>query len=317
MSWLVHVDDAVTEPYCEVPGLVAFEQACRQHDCHAPFDEHTLLSLQGLRSVPHARLSVRDGGELVACAVLTEALDSWYIEVAVVPSHRRRGLGRALAQAAAAHVASHGGGLLRTWVHEIGPAVAVLARDAQIQRTLLVLRRCLTGSLPDVGVPTRALRQDERDAWLVLSNAAFAGHPENGGWTRRDLDWRVDLPWTALDRWPVVAEGDRLLAGVWTKLEERSSCGELYVVAVDPASQGRGLGKAVVAAALRRLAEAGCRSANLYVDADNTSAVALYRGAGFVDGDVHRCLQLSVSATGTATGRTMPAGAGGQVQAGL
>lgn len=180
-----------------------------------------------------------------------------------------------------------------------------------------MLRRCLDGTPPEVEAPTRPLRDDERDAWLELSNAAFVGHPENGGWTRRDLDWRVELPWTSLQRWPVVSAADRLLAGVWTKIEEGSASGELYVVAVDPASQGRGLGKVVVAAALRGLAQAGCRSAHLYVDADNTAAVRLYRWAGFVDGSVHRCLQLSVSPTGTASPSTFPAGASGQVHAGL
>ena len=317
MSWSVQVDDACLEGFRDVPGLTVFERHCREYDAHAPFDEHTLLSLQGRRRVPHARLTVRDGGQLVGCAVLTEALESWYVEVAVLPSHRRRGAGAALARAAAGHVARHGGGLLRTWVHELSPAVSALARDAEVERTLLVLRRCLTGSLPEVAVPTRSLRNDERDAWLALSNAAFRGHPENGGWARRDLDWRMDLSWTSLERFPVVVDGDRLLAGVWTKVEEGSSCGELYVVAVDPASQGRGLGKAVVAAALRHLAETGCTSANLYVDADNTAAVALYRGAAFQDGDVHRCLQLSVSPTGRATSSTLPAGASGQVHAGL
>ena len=64
MSWVVHVDDAVSELCREVHGLATFERACREHDRHAPFDEHTLLSLQGLRSVPHARLSVRAGCEL-------------------------------------------------------------------------------------------------------------------------------------------------------------------------------------------------------------------------------------------------------------
>jgi len=301
MSWTVENTDALSQNYGEVPGLGTFERLCWRADNHAPFDDHTLLSLQGLRRVAHARLTIRDGDALAACAVLTEALDSWYVEIAVRPSHRRRGLGRALTEAATEHVASHGGGNLRTWVHELTPAVTALSRDAHVERTLLVLRRCLDGRLPEAEVPTRPLRDDERDAWLELSNAAFAGHPENGGWTRRDLDWRIDQPWTALNRWPVVADGDRLLAGVWTKVEEASASGELYVVAVHPDQQGQGLGKAVVAAALRHLAMVGCRSAHLYVDAANTAAVRLYRGTGFLDGDVHRCIQTTITALQQAT----------------
>ena len=309
MSWVVQVDDALSNGFEKVPGLTAFEQACRDADDHAPFDEHTLLSLQGLRRVPHARLSVRIGGQLVACAVLTEAIESWYVEVAVLPSHRLRGLGRALGRAATDHVASHGGGRVRTWVHEVGPATAALALGAHVQRTLLILRRELAGPLPTPAVATRPMRPQECDSWLALSNAAFAGHPENGGWTRRELDWRMDLPWTDLARWPVVADGHRLLAGVWTKVEAGSSSGELYVVAVDPQSQGRGLGRAVVAAALASLAEAGCRSAHLYVDSDNLAAVALYRASGFLDGDVHRCLERSVAPAARGVAASDPASA--------
>ena len=304
MSWAVQVDDVLSGHFVEVAGLGTFERACRVHDQHAPFDEHTLLSLHGLRRVPHARLSVSDGADLLACAVLTEALECWYIELAVLPSHRGRGLARALAQAATEHVASHGGGLVRSWVHEVSPGVAALARHAQVQRTLLVLRRDLLATPPGPGASTRPLGAAERGAWLALSNAAFAGHPENGGWTRRDLDWRMDLPWTSLARWPVVADGDRLLAGVWTKVEKGSTSGELYVVAVHPESQGRGLGQVVVAAALRQLAGAGCRTAHLYVDADNAAAVSLYRGFGFLDGEVHRCLQVTVPRPGTVPGRS-------------
>ena len=77
--------------------------------------------------------------------------------------------------------------------------------------------------------------------------------PENGDWQRRDLDWRVDAPWTDATCWPVVEDDGRLIAGVWTKVEPAAAHGELYVVAVDPIAQGKGLGRVVVAGALRRL----------------------------------------------------------------
>jgi len=108
MAWSVLISDALSEGCAKIPGLEVFARRCRQHDHHASFDEHWLLSLHGQRRVPHARLTVRDGTNLVGCAVLTEALDSWYAEVAVLPSHRQRGLSRALTDAATEHVASHG-----------------------------------------------------------------------------------------------------------------------------------------------------------------------------------------------------------------
>lgn len=56
------------------------------------------------------------------------------------------------------------------------------------------------------------------------------------------------------------------------------------MIAVDPSRQGSGLGRALVLGGLASLAERGCRTGMLYVDASNQSAVGLYRALGF---DVH------------------------------
>ena len=53
-------------------------------------------------------------------------------------------------------------------------------------------------------------------------------------------------------------------------------------IGVVPAARGRGLSKAVIAAALQAAADAGCDSASLEVDTDNVSeAQGLYRAMGF------------------------------------
>ena len=67
----------------------------------------------------------------------------------------------------------------------------------------------------------------------------------------------------------------------WLKIED--GVGEFYVVGVDPDRQGSGLGRRLVAAGLAHLAERGIREASLYVEADNTPALALYRSFGFGD----------------------------------
>jgi len=142
----------------------------------------------------------------------------------------------------------------------------------------------------------RTLRRDEAGAWLALSNAAFDGHPENGGWTADDLGWRLAAPWTSLDRFVVAVDAgtDELLAGVWTEVESGSTEGELYVVAVRPDQAGRGLGRLVVRHALQVLAAHGLATASLYVDSTNTAALALYASAGFGTPHTDRCFELTV-----------------------
>jgi mycothiol synthase len=64
--------------------------------------------------------------------------------------------------------------------------------------------------------------------------------------------------------------------------------GEVYVVAVDPAYQGRGLGRPVTLLGLQYLAEHGVEDVILYVDGDNPAALKVYRGLGFTTRSVDR-----------------------------
>ena len=128
-----------------------------------------------------------------------------------------------------------------------------------------------------------------------MSNAAFEGHEDNGGWTLGDLGWRMDSAWTNGHRFPVAVDHLGLVAGVWTKVEPGSRTGELYVVAVHPRAQGRRLGRLVVARALRDLRKAGCDQAELYVDAENGPGRRLYAWAGFEPGVEHHCLEIAVA----------------------
>jgi len=78
-----------------------------------------------------------------------------------------------------------------------------------------------------------------------------------------------------------------LAASHWTKVvppkdpHASPTEGEVYVVAVDPAYQGMGLGQMVTVLGLRHLIERGRSEAFLYVEGDNTRAVSIYSELGF------------------------------------
>jgi mycothiol synthase len=151
-------------------------------------------------------------------------------------------------------------------------------------------------SLPDVTLPEGfrsrhfVVGQDE-DAWLRVNARAFADHAEQGRMTRHDLDQRIAEPWFDATGF-ILIEDTRsaapvLAASHWTKVVPRADPegspaeGEVYVVGVDPAYQGLGLGRAVTVLGLGHLRDRGLSSAMLYVDADNEAAVATYTRLGF------------------------------------
>ncbi len=116
-----------------------------------------------------------------------------------------------------------------------------------------------------------------------MNNRAFAGHPEQGGWDRTRLRDRQAEPWFDPDGLRML-EVDGVLAGsCWTKLHPGTGppVGEIYVIAVDPAFAGRGLGRGLVAAGLGVAGGQGAAVGMLYVDEANASAVGLYRSLGF------------------------------------
>ena len=128
----------------------------------------------------------------------------------------------------------------------------------------------------------------ERHTWLDVNAAAFADHPEQGSLTRADLEDRMAEDWFDPDGLLLAArEADgRLLGFHWTKVEpdvgaDGPRVGEVYAVGVSPDAQGLGLGRALTLAGLHRMAEQGVDVVDLYVDADNTAAVALYASLGF------------------------------------
>ncbi|HEY7932038.1 MAG TPA: GNAT family N-acetyltransferase [Acidimicrobiales bacterium] len=123
----------------------------------------------------------------------------------------------------------------------------------------------------------------DADAWLAQNNAAFADHPEQGAWTLRDLTDRTLEPWFDPSGFLLLEVNGILAASCWTKVHELhpDRFGEIYVISVDPAFQGRGLGRVMVTQGLDTLRRKGVSEAVLFVDDSNESAKKLYGSLGF------------------------------------
>ncbi|MEU1419747.1 mycothiol synthase [Kitasatospora sp. NPDC005751] len=217
-------------------------------------------------------------------------------ELVVAPAARGRGFGRPLLDAVLTEAHRAGREHVDVWVHGGHPAARHLAGKygAELVRELRQMRR--TGpqteavALPD-GIELRTFRPGEDDAeWLRLNALAFAHHPEQGSWTEQDLADRLAEPWFDPAGFFLATRGGRAVGFHWTKVHPAAATepalGEVYVVGVDPAEQGSGLGRALTAAGLRHLTgggpgERGLETVLLYVDADNPAAVRVYERLGF------------------------------------
>ncbi|WP_275585821.1 mycothiol synthase [Geodermatophilus sabuli] len=218
-------------------------------------------------------------------------------ELVVAPPHRRQGIGRALLTRMEQLA---GDRPLRVWAHGDLPGATELAarRGYDRARVLLQMRRDLAGvdpeprpALPD-DVSIRPFRPGrDEPAWLRVNARAFATHPEQGTWSAEDLRLRQAEPWFDPAGFFLAWRGDpdaggTLLGSHWTKVhppgdEGPEAIGEIYVLGIDPDAQGIGLGRALTDVGLAHLRAAGLSAVLLYVEADNTAAVALYERTGF------------------------------------
>jgi mycothiol synthase len=272
----------------QVSEILALVGAARLADGVAPLSEHGMLHLRydSASQSGGGDYIVATDGEIAGYAYLDPPSAEGEVtgELVIHPERRRQGLGRALTGELAA---AAGGQVLRLWAHGDLPAAAALARAAGFDRfrALWQMRRSLREPLDQPVLPAgRTLRtfvpgRDE-DEWLSLNGRAFAKHPEQGGWTRHDLELREREPWFDPAGFFIAETGGQMAGFHWTKVHD-PGLGEVYVVGVDPAEQGSGLGRALTLAGLQHLRDLGVAQAMLYVDEDNVPAIRMYEALGF------------------------------------
>jgi mycothiol synthase len=261
-------------------NLAEFATLVRAQDGVDAFNEESRLAFAEARP-GRVNVVVADGDRVVAAAFAPEsAHDDAPVELAVHPTHRRRGHATALLDRLLSS------GERRFWAHGDLDGSRALAAAAGLvpDRTLLQLRWAV-GAVDPIALPVdltvRAFRPEDLPALLAVNGRAFADHPEQGSLDVAGFERRAASDWFDPSGL-LVAERDGTIVGFhWTKVEGTS--GEIYVLGVDPSVQGHGIARVLLAAGLGHLIERGVATVDLYVDGDNHAALALYANSGFTE----------------------------------
>jgi mycothiol synthase len=223
----------------------------------------------------------------------------------LVPEVRRRGIGRAMLRENLRRIAERGAAepAGQTWVAsghaedaEAGHIAILQAAGFTPVRYFFLMRRPDLDDLPDVvlpeGLELRPVTPDQHRRIWEAEGEAFRDHWKSREPTEADFEVTFRREELDTDLWVVAWDGDEV-AGVvqtWIWASENAVLGVrrgwLEHISVRRPWRRRGLGRAITAAALHRLRDAGMADAMLGVDAENpTGALGLYEGLGF---EVHQ-----------------------------
>ncbi len=179
------------------------------------------------------------------------------------------------------------GGALQLWIRGLD-APAIAEADAAAGRGGFVPYRDLWQMrvelpTPPSDLPVRPFEPSDADALIAVNRRTFSWHPEQGDLTRTGFDEQRAEAWFDPAGLLVHEVGDEMVGFCWTKVHGDTDppMGEIYVIGVDPAHQGRGIGGRLTRAGLDHLAAAGLGVGMLYVESDNAAAVRVYERIGF------------------------------------
>jgi ribosomal protein S18 acetylase RimI-like enzyme len=130
-----------------------------------------------------------------------------------------------------------------------------------------------------VVIEIRPFRPDETESVVALWEACDLIRPWND--PRKDIERKLRVDPELF----LVAVEDELVVGVVMAGYEGHR-GWVNYLAVDPGRRRQGLGKDLMAAAERLLAERGCPKINLQVRSENADVIAFHVALGYMKDDV-------------------------------
>ena len=123
-------------------------------------------------------------------------------------------------------------------------------------------------------IRVRRVRKEDLSGMVELENRSF----EFDLFTRKQYRYLI----AKANSTAFVLTVGKIISGsaivLWRK---NSTKAHLYTIAVDPALQGRGLGKRLLEVCLKEARRRGCDRFSLEVRADNKRAISLYKKAGY------------------------------------
>jgi mycothiol synthase len=264
-----------------------------------PIAEHVLLHLRHGGDKSDSHLVIEKDDQVIAYAHLdkTDLVAGPSVEAVVHPKYRGQGLGTALLNKAITIC----GDKTRIWSHGDLPQAQSIATSLKLERLWANLQ--MSKKLLEIEkISSKYLIRSflpgiDDEAFLELNNKVFVDHPDQGGWSKSDLEVRVNEEWFDEKGFFICENKGKLIGFCWTKIHGahthshegneadhgHEAIGEIYVLAVDPACKGQGIGKDLTTAGLNYLKHQGLSSVMLYVGVENKAALNLYRFLGFSD----------------------------------
>ncbi len=284
MSALIEWLDGIRAP--DIAEIDAMLDRVSAADGVSSLSEHTYLHLLAGGGAGDRHALVKQDGRIVGYAFVS-ADDDPVAEFLVDPHARGHGLGARIL----ADILAVGGPNVRIWAHGQLPAAEAIAAAAGMRpvRRLCRYTRGLAGPpqvpLPQ-GVTVRRFETEDASAWLALNAEVFVDLPDQGSWTPADLEQRLAQPWFDPAGFLLAFDDQGLVGFHWTKVHGGPShphgrTGEVYVLGVAGRARGTGLGSALTALGLQYLHGLGLPTVMLYVDLQNSGAVAMYERLGF------------------------------------
>ena len=123
----------------------------------------------------------------------------------------------------------------------------------------------------------------------LVQSGVVADHDEAVARATRDIaDVRSDGPDGERNQvFAVLDAGGDIIGALWLGARDGWARTWIYDIRVDPAYQGRGLGRATLVAGEQRARELGAAAIGLHVFADNVVARSLYASSGYLVTDEH------------------------------